>query len=120
MVSQLTTPVAQPTRIRINTGGQVITITVAGSTATMTQQGTTTAKTTRNRQPAWWATHGVQRGDLVFVAGARAHGLLKAEFVLFAAPRTSMPRRSASPTPTAVPSPNTTIGGQPVFIGSHS
>jgi hypothetical protein len=120
VVRQLTTSVAEPTRIKIITGGQVITITVAGSTATVTQPGTTTAPTTRTRQSAWWATHGVQRGDLVFVAGTRTHGLLKAELVLFAPPRTSMPRPSASPTPTAVPSPNTTINGQPAVIGSHS
>ena len=37
VVSQLTTPVAKPTTITINTGGEVITITVASSTATVTQ-----------------------------------------------------------------------------------
>ncbi len=140
VVSQLTTPVAKPTTITINTGGQLITITVASSTATVTEPtamaaqtmepAMMTAQTTRTRQSAWWATHGVQRGDLVLVAGTRTDGKLKAELVLFAAPRTSMPSPSASPTatifptssatPTVVPSPNATISGQPVSIGSHS
>ena len=70
----------------------------------------------------------MRRGDLVFVAGTSTHGKLKAELVLFAAPLTRMPTPSASPTarlptratPTVIPSPNTTISGQPVSIGSHS
>ena len=126
VVRQLTTPTAEPTRISISTGGQVITMTIASSSATVTQPGTMTAQTTRTRQSAWWATHGVQRGDLVFIAGTRTHGQLKAELVLFAPPRTSMPRPSASPTPTVAvspnttASPNTTVNGQPAVIGSHS
>jgi hypothetical protein len=134
VVSQLTTPTAMPTTMTINTGGEVITITVASSTASVTQPMTQpmsmTAQTTRTRQSAWWATDGVQRGDLVLVAGTRANGKLKAELVLFAAPVTSMPTPSASPTattfptsgatPTAVPSPNATISGQPVMVGQHS
>ena len=123
VVSQLTTPVAKPTTITIDTGGEVITITVASSTATVAQP-TTTASTTWTRQSAWSAIDGVQRGDLVFIAGTRTHGQLKAELVLFAAPRASMPSASASPTatatPTAVPSPITTISGQPAEIGSNS
>jgi hypothetical protein len=137
VVSQLTTPVAKPTTITIATGNQVITITVASSTATVTQPMTTqpmtttmTAPTTRTRQSAWWATHGVRRGDLVLVAGTRMHGKLKAELVLFAAPLTKMPMPSASPTatmmptagatPTVAPTPDATISGQPVSIGMSS
>jgi hypothetical protein len=140
VVSQLTTPVAMPTTMTINTGGEVITITVASSTASvtqpMTQPMTTTTQTTRTRQSAWWTTDGVQRGDLVLVAGTRTQGKLKAELVLFAAPLTGMPTPSASPTSTTsptstasptssatatvTPSPNTTISGQPAMVGSHS
>jgi hypothetical protein len=139
VVTQLTTPVAKPTTITINTGGEVITITVASSTAAVTQPVTTQPVTTqpvttRTWQSAWRTMDGVQRGDLVLVAGTRTHGKLKAELVLFAAPRTSMPRPSASPTatvfpsssatstttPTAIPSPNATINGQPVSIGTSS
>jgi hypothetical protein len=134
VVSQLTTPVAKPTTITINTGGEVITITVASSTATVTQPMTqplvTTPPTTRTRQSAWWATEGVQRGDLVLVAGTRTHGKLKAGLVLFAATRTGTPAPSAIPTstmlptpgatPTTTPSPDTTISGQPAMIGTNS
>jgi hypothetical protein len=137
VVSQLTTPVAKPTTITINTGGEVITITVASSTAAVTQPVTATTQpvttitpTTRTRQSAWWTMDGVQRGDLVLIAGTRTHGKLKAELVLFAAPRASMPTPSAFPTatvfpsssaiPTAAPSPNATISGQPVSIGTSS
>ena len=132
LVSQLTTPVAKPTTITINTGGQVITITVASSTATVTQPMTMTmtAPTTRTRQSAWWDTRGLQRGDLVLIAGTRTHGKLKAGLVLFAAPLASMPTPSASPTstmlptqtatPTATATPDTTVSGQPVSIGTNS
>ncbi|MGD0705647.1 MAG: hypothetical protein ABSA02_37920 [Trebonia sp.] len=141
VVSQLTTPVAKPTTITINTGGEIITITVASSTATVTQpttttqpvtttQPTTTTQTTWTRQSAWWTTDGVQRGDLVLVAGTRTNGKLKAELVLFAAPLTSMPTPSVSPTsttfptqtatPSAIPTPVTTITGQPASIGKSS
>jgi hypothetical protein len=136
VVSQMTTPVARPTTITIATGNQVITITVASSTATVTQPMmqpatmTMTAQTTRTRQSAWWATHGVRRGDLVLVAGTRVHGALKAKLVLFAAPLTNMPMPSASPTSTMLPAtgatptitatPNATISGQPVSIGTNS
>jgi hypothetical protein len=139
VVSQLTTPVARPTTITINTGGEVITITVASSTATVTQPMTMTAgQTTWTHQSAWWATNGVQRGDLVLVAGTRSHGKLKAGLVLFAAPLSAMPTPSAIPTttiptttipttttpttatPTVIPTPNTTISGQPAMIGQSS
>jgi hypothetical protein len=127
VVSQMTTPVAKPTTITIDTGGTVITITVASSTAAVAQ---TTASTTWTHQSVWSATHGVQRGDLVVIAGTRTHGQLKAQFVLFASPRANMPTPSASPTatiyptstafPTAVPTPNTTISGEPAYIGKSS
>jgi hypothetical protein len=125
VVSQLTTPVAKPTTITIDSGGQVITITVASSTATVTQPTTTTATTTQTRQSAWSATGGVQRGDLVIVAGTSKKGQLNAAFVLFA-PVASVPSAhmtapvSPTPTPTASSTPNTTISGQPVSIGTSS
>jgi hypothetical protein len=140
VVSQLTTPVAKPTTITINTGGEVITITVASSTAAVTQPVTATTQpvttitpTTRTWQSAWWTMDGVKRGDLVLVAGTRTHGKLKAELVLFAAPRATMPTPSVSPTstirpsssatpttPTGVSTPNATISGTPVSIGTSS
>jgi hypothetical protein len=125
VVSQLTTPVARPTTITINTGGQVIAIIVASSTATVTEPTSMmTGQTTWTRQSAWWATRGVQRGDLVLIAGIRTHGELKAELVLFAAPFHNMPTPNDPtsmmfPTQTA-PTPDTAINGQPVYIGTSS
>ena len=127
VVSQLTTPVAKPTTITINTGGQIITITVASSTATVTEptammtaqtmeSATMPDQTTRTRQSAWWATRGVQRGDLVLVAGTRTHGKLKAELVLFAAPLDHhavperQPDRDDLPDPDRVPHGHTHPG----------
>ena len=125
-VNQLTTPMAEPTSIMINTGGEVVTITVARSTATVAQpMAMMSAQTSRTRQSAWWATHSLRRGGAVFVAGTRMHGRLMADLVLFA-PLTSMPMPGANPTPSAsasapaMPSPNATVSGQPVEIGSHS
>jgi hypothetical protein len=126
VVSQLTTPVAKPTTITINSGGVVITITVANTTATVTQPVTTTTQTTQNTwasQSAWSATRGVQRGDLVVVAGTSKKGQLNAGFVLFA-PVKSAPSASqtapVSPTPTPSSTSTTIINGQPASIGTSS
>jgi hypothetical protein len=131
-LNQLTTPMAQPSTITINTGGTVITITVASATATVAQPMSTltgqmmNGQTTRTHQSAWWATHGLQRGDLVFIAGTRMHGELKADLVLFAPTGgdqmmpTPSPSASMTASATAVPTPNTTISGQPVEIGTNS
>jgi hypothetical protein len=69
-VSQLTTPVVKPTTITIATGNQVITITVANTTATTTTTMPTT-QTTSFTQPVFTSVRHLQRGDLVFVAGVR-------------------------------------------------
>ena len=134
VVSQLTTPVARPTTITINTGGQVITITVASSTATVTEptsmmtaqtmeSATMPAQTFMTRQSAWWATQGLQRGDLVLIAGTRTHGKLKAGLVLFAAPLDTMPTQTMFPIQNSAPTTGSSpvnINGQPVSIGTSS
>jgi len=122
-VSQLTTTVAKPTTITIATGNVVITITVANTTATTTATTTSTTTsttpitTTKTHQSAWWATDGVKRGDLVFVAGVRQYGELKAQLVLFAAPLNSMP--SGSSYSYSTPSYSTPSSGS-TFSGYHS
>ena len=45
-VSQMAAPVSKPTTITVDTGGQVITITITAATATVTQPATGTATTT--------------------------------------------------------------------------
>jgi hypothetical protein len=68
---------------------------------------------------------GVHRGDLIFVAGTRVHGMLTAKIVLFAAPATVMPRPTASPsvTPSATVSATPTVSpsatATPTMGGNH-
>jgi hypothetical protein len=93
-----------------------------------TANGMTTLTGSKARAQAAQAAKDLMRGDRIFIAGTLVHGSLMAKLVLFAAPLASRPAPrpalSASPTapPTVMvtPSPNTTINGQPVVIGSHS
>jgi len=128
-VTKMTTPVAKPTTVTINTGGLVITVTVASTTATVTQptaMTTMTAMPTTSVLSAFNTTRGLKRGDLVFVAGTRTHGTLKAKIVLFAAPLNAMPTPtatptiSATPTATATPTAKPTSTGAPTFTGTSS
>jgi hypothetical protein len=125
VTSMATTP-AKPTTITIATGTAVITITIANSMATVTQPVTTTAtQMTTGTQPAFKTAMGVHRGDLIFVAGTRVHGMLTAKIVLFAAPATVMPRPTASPsvTPSATVSATPTVSpsatATPTMGGNH-
>jgi hypothetical protein len=87
-----------------------------------TATGMTTLTGSKARAQAAQAAKDLMRGDRIFIAGTLVHGSLMAKLVLFAAPLASRPAPSAVPTapPTAIPSPNTTINGQPAVIGSHS
>jgi len=114
-VSQLTTAVAKPTTITIATGNQVITITVANTTATTTTAMPTT-QTTSFTQPVFTSVRSLQRGDLVFIAGVRTRGELKAQLVLFAAPLNTMPTPSTSAFPSATP----TVTVTPTAVSTHS
>jgi hypothetical protein len=129
VVSQMAAPVSKPTTITVDTGNQVITITITSTTATVTQPATTTATTTpvvtatatstatatptatavpavtATKQPTMMATAGVARGDLVFVVGVRSHGKLIAQLVLFAAPATAKPAPTVTSTSTVTPAP---------------
>jgi hypothetical protein len=89
--------------------------------------------------PSWWRmdtkTHGIARGDVVFVFGQRENHTLKAQLVLFAAPLTTRVTPTATPTatittptPTATVAPTTgstggavtTINGTPAVTSTHS
>ncbi len=138
-VNQMAAPVAKPTTLTIDTGNQVITITITNSTATVTQPATTSTPvasttptpsasptalptmtpvptpTATSTMPVTMTTQGVARGDLVFVAGIRRHGFLIAKLVLFAVPPTGMPTASptASVTMTGLPTATPTMTGAP-------
>jgi hypothetical protein len=118
-VTQMATTPAKPTTITIDAGGQVITITIASSTATVTQPMTmTSTQMTQGTQPAFKTVMGVHRGDLILVAGTRSHGLLMAKIVLFAAPGAFGPAPGATATPTATPT--VTPIANSTLTGSHS
>jgi hypothetical protein len=134
-VSQLTAPAAKPTTITVQTGTTTVTVTISASTATVAQATPTKTgmATTKSNQWAFDATKDVARGDLVLVAGARSHGSLDAQLVLFAAPTTTTPTASASATPTTSVSPTSTptvsttptttvpaSNGTATFSGTHS
>jgi hypothetical protein len=122
-VNWMTTPVATPTTITIGIDGEVITITVDGTTAMVTQPAAMTAWTgmpTRSFLSAFHTTMGLERGDLVFVAGTRTQGLLRAKLVLFAAPLTTMPSSTMSSTAFSSVSPTPTSTGTETFAGTHS
>jgi len=121
-LTQLVTPVVKPTTITIATGGQLISITIANITATTTTTSTTTTTTTTTpttttsfTQPVFATTMGIQRGDLVFVAGTRTNGALKAQLVLFAAPLNTMPSAT-----TTFAQSGTSSTGMPIFSGKKS
>ena len=123
----VTQPVTTPTVVATPTATPTVTPTVAATpTATATVSATPTAKPTVTptatptlvpvptptmtaTQSTFTATRGIQRGDLVFVAGVRVHGFLIAKLVLFAVPPTGMPTPTATPTITGTP----TMGGTP-------
>jgi hypothetical protein len=128
-LNQVVAPVAKPTTITIATGNTIITITIANTTATVTQpMATTTTQTTSFTQPVFLPTRGIQRGDLIFIAGTRKHGQLKAQLVLFAAPLNVMPTPFPTATPTvspsfsstAFPTATPTSTALPTFTGTGS
>ena len=118
----VTQPVTTPTVVATPTATPTV---AATPTATATLSATPTAKPTvpvatptvpvatptmTATQSTFTATRGIQRGDLVFVAGVRVHGFLIAKLVLFAAPTTV--------TPTPTPTVTSTVIGTPTAVPS--
>jgi hypothetical protein len=99
---QMTASTAPTVTVNIAGTGITISVTVTRNTATV-QQGHT-----------WWhqrattMADGLQRGDLVFIAGTRASHELHAKVILIEKMRTTTPTPTATPTaPTATPSAST-------------
>jgi len=135
----VTQPVTTPTVVATPTATPTVTPTVAATpTATATVSATPTAKPTVTptatptlvpvptptmtaTQSTFTATRGIQRGDLVFVAGVRVHGFLIAKLVLFAAPTTVTPTPTPTVTPTVTVTPTAIpTGVQPSSTSSFS
>ena len=114
------TPTVTPTATATVTAKPTATTTLAATpSATPTLAATPTATPTllpvptptmTATQSTFTATRGIQRGDLVFVAGVRVHGFLIAKLVLFAAPTTV--------TPTPTPTVTSTVIGTPTAVPS--
>jgi len=98
------TPTVTPTATATPTAKPTVTPT---ATPTLVPVPTPTMTAT---QSTFTATRGIQRGDLVFVAGVRVHGFLIAKLVLFAAPTTV--------TPTPTPTVTSTVIGTPTAVPS--
>ena len=82
-------PKVQTVTVQVANTDLTVTVTITRSTATVSQTATTPANTapapnpSRFTQNAWQATSSVARGDLALVVGARSHGTLRAQLVLF-------------------------------------
>jgi hypothetical protein len=107
----VTQPVTTPTVVATPTATATPTLTPT-STPTLSTTPTPTATPTllpiptptmTATQSTFTATRGIQRGDLVLVAGFRVHGFLIAKLVLFAAPTTVTPTPTVTPTVTITP-----------------
>jgi hypothetical protein len=101
-------PTATTVSVTIAGTGVTVSVTVTSNMATV-QQGQT-----RWRQPATTSAAGLQRGELVFIAGTRADRTLHAKVVLIekTAPTTITP--SATPSTTVAPTTTPTVGVTPV------
>jgi hypothetical protein len=107
-------PTATTVSVTIAGTGVTVSVTVTSNMATV-QQGQT-----RWRQPATTSAAGLQRGELVFIAGTRADRTLHASVVLIekAAPTTTTP--TAAPTVGVTPTPSVTTSVSAGAGGTHS
>lgn len=124
--AQMSAPATRPATVTILSGNEVITITITGMSASvtvapagtstppaMTAPASTPTPTSTATQPAFTATRHVARGDLVFIVGARVHGMLVAKLVLFSLPATVMPTAGATPPATTSVAPTTAVSSTP-------
>jgi hypothetical protein len=103
----------------------------SGNTAILNVGGTSTGMSAMTggsvnmRMPSWWTmdvnTKRLAKGDLVFVFGELQHHTLKAQLVLFAAPKVTAP--PATPTPTMTMTTKAPAvapaGNVPTVAGTH-
>ena len=117
-------PTAPTVTVNIVGTGVRVSVTVTNNMATV-QQGRTWW-----RQPAMTTAAHVQRGDLVFIAGTRAHWALHAKVILIekAATMTTTPTATpsaavtpaTSPTAGVTPTPSVSTSVAPGMGGTHS
>ena len=105
------------TTVTVNVVGTGITVSVkvTSNVATVAQNSTWW------RQPATTSVAGLQRGDLVFIAGTRADWALHATVILIEkAPMTATAPPTAAPTTTPTVSPSPAVTSATGTAGTHS
>jgi hypothetical protein len=100
-------PTAPTVTVNVFGTGVTVSVTVTGNMATV-QQGTTSW-----RQPAMTMAAHLQRGDLVFIAGTRAHWALHAKVILIEKAATMTTTPTATPSATVAPTTTPTVGATP-------
>ena len=110
---QVLAPTATAVTVNVVGTGITVTVKVTSNMATVAQNKTWW------RQPAMTTVAGLQRGDLVFIAGTRANWKLHAKVILIE--KTPM-TTTAPPTraPTAIPTPTATPSMAAGSTGAHS
>jgi len=112
--------------------GMVETWQISGKTAVLNVGGSATGMSAMTggsvnmQMPSWWTmdtrTKGLAKGDFVFVFGEREHHTLKAQLVLFAAPKHMVtPAVTPPTTPPATHTPPAVApnGNVPTVSGTH-
>ena len=109
----------KPTTITVNTGTQIITITISAvngapmaPASPPAMPAMTVTPTPPPTQPATMAANTkIAAGDFVLVAGVKVHGSLTAKLVLFAAPTTGAANPTMTATPPATPPATSSFSG---------
>jgi hypothetical protein len=111
---QVLAPTATAVTVNVVGTGITVSVTVTRNTATVAQNNTTW------RQPAMTSAVGVQRGDLVFIAGTRADWALHAKVILIE--KTPVTTPTTTPTPTTAPAvtASPTVTATTGTMGTHS
>ena len=104
---QMLAPTTQTVSVNIAGTGITISVTVHNNMAMVWQNGQTSGMWWK--QPATMTVGGVQRGDLVFIAGTRSHWALHAKVILIEKAATTTPTVSPSMTMTPTATPSMTV-----------
>jgi hypothetical protein len=109
---QVLAPTATTVTVNVVGTGITVSVTVTRNVATVAQNNTMI------RQPAMTTIGGVQRGDLVFIAGSRSNWALHAKVILIEKTPMMTPTTTPTVTPTTTPTPiATSTAGS---MGNHS
>ena len=123
---QMLAPTAPTVTVHIAGTGVTVSVTVTNNMAMVQQNGRNSGMWWR--QPATMTAAGLQRGQLVFIAGTRANWTLRAKVILIEKAATTTPTATpsmtmtptATPTMGMTPTPSVTTSVAPGSGGTHS